>query len=304
MRSSPANLSRPTALVHSIENAVTPENLKIFPVSAFRAHQVLSDGSEVPANDGSPVLRSFGLEDPFLWVAARRDEIDVQTYEEAAKTSSWWRFWQLFVGRPALGLASRGEFIRHWIRGVSPLRAFVDGFPLKSRLPASSELARRTIAARRGSAHKLGSQAVLFVVFVAMLLAAFETVFDGVRFRSVVSNRQKPDATQEQLTSDEDWLQTYYRASSFRHILSGLFVLDRKAALIELEGSRVRRDERSWAPVSKAEGETQVELAEKHLKDIGRNCRHRPEADRIQAESAVRPRPGRTESFWTPSRVT
>src|SRR5207248_308976 len=115
-----------------------------------------------------------------------------------------------------------------------------------------------------------------------------EAVFDGVRYRAVVSNRQKPDATHQQLTADEDWLQSYYRAPSFRHFLSRLFVLDRKAAIVELEASRLRRDERAWDPVSKAEGETQVELVEKHLKDIGSNCRHRSEADRIQAESAVR----------------
>lgn len=276
------------ALVHTIENAVTPENLKLFPVSAFGAHLVLSDGREVPANDGSPVLRSFGLEDPFLWVAGRRDEIDVETYEQAAKTASWLRFWQLFVGRPALGLASRGESLRHWIRGVSPLRALVDGFPLKSRLPASSELARRVIAARRSSALKLASQALLSLGLVASLLTATEAFFDGVRYRSVVSTRQKPDATQQQLISGEDWLETYYQAPSFRHLLSGLFILDRKAALIELERSRVQRDERSWAPVSEAEGETQLALVEEHKKKIGSNCRHRSEVDRIQAENVAR----------------
>src|SRR5262245_7455769 len=86
-------------LVHSLEAAVPAGSFRRFAVSAFGAsrHETRRDAEgterEVELPPKTRPLPSFGLEDGFVWLARKRDELELAGLEERATELSWGSRW-------------------------------------------------------------------------------------------------------------------------------------------------------------------------------------------------------------------
>ena len=280
-------------ILNIIRNAVGQENVACFPVSAFGAHQLRSDGAEVPVMyDGR--LQSFGLEDGFIWAARRADALRVAQLEAAANSASWWAFPQLYFGLSEPELTKEPSDWKRRLRGVSAWSGVASAWNLNRRFPKGSELRQRSFKAFTQFSGKLLCQAVLSVVVpVGVLFATLlgiETTLDSKGFRTVVAAQKDPAATVAQLQSVESWLEKYFTAPNYRHWLSTKFVLSRAEAAALLEEFRIRRDDALWKPVSDTrDPQTAEELARNYL-SVFPAGRHSSEAAKLLAEAEQRKR--------------
>jgi len=270
-----------------IENAVTPRNVKLFPVSAFGDHQILEDGSEVPKTNDHGVWASFGLEDPFVWAITRKQQIDAELYEEAADSVSWWKAWQLALGRPPLESKERkgasNRFVS-WIRGVSPLKAVSAGRALMARLPKGSALLSRVERAWKQVLPRFLAQCAFGVFFVVFVVALLELGWDAYRYRAILAKRDAPNATARELRADEEWLEGYFSATWPRHFLARWLVLASDEAFEELRQARESRDEQHWEMIREADEQARPDLVKRHQEEIGQNCAHKEAIEKFLAE--------------------
>lgn len=250
-------------LVDTIRNAVGDDNYCCFPVSAFGAHEIQSDGKEVPRLNGS-LLRSRGLEDGFVWVAERSDTMRVERLEDAACTSSWWAFPQLLIGTTVAG-TERSAWKR-WFRGVSAALGISAAWKLRRSFPKKSPLRIRTTEALRKFGLKLAGQVAVCIIVLLAFFFGVETILDQVRYRDILATHDDPAANAEQLQQGEAWLARYFVSPSFRHWLSCQMILDRSEAHGLLVDFRTRRDEALWKTVTDAQNpQTHLILARKYL---------------------------------------
>ncbi len=253
------------SLLNTIRNAVGDNNVSCFPVSAFGAHCIRNDGAEVPLlHEGQ--LQSFALEDGFVWVARRCDELRVEQLETAARAASWWAFPQVVLGANGSDLGTETSAWKRWLRGVSTASGISYAWRLRRQFPKSGQLRNRVIRALRTFAVKFASQFAVLGVLLLVLLLAVETVGDGIRYRTIRANQENPSADVEELRRDEDWLEAYFCAPGFRHVVSNKIVVGRSDAHDALVGTRTRRDDSRWQTVIDAENaQTRVGLARKYL---------------------------------------
>jgi hypothetical protein len=259
------------SLINAIKPAITPGNLGVFPVSAFGMHEMLDDGREVPRRNGS-LLQSFRLEDPFVWLVDRRDQLDVEEYEASTSRCSWWKLWQSLLGGSPLptaaGTTGRIRLTWDWFRGVSPLRSLLAGSQLSRRLLERSDLKTRVERQRERSGYKLGSQLLVLVVTVTLGLLVGETSFDASQCRVITLNLKSPESDPRVLKSGEKWLEDY-AASVYRHSLSRLLVLSRERAIEIAKNSKRMRDDKAFERFQKAEDtNAKLETAQEYLKDF------------------------------------
>lgn len=253
------------SLIDTITNAVGSNNTRCFSVSAFGSHRISSDGAEIPQLNGE-MLNSYRLEDGFVWVAERHDELLVERLENAAGAASWWAFWQLLFGRSGSVVGNEPAAWTQWLRGISPCAGVSAAWKLRRCLPTNGDLTARTNIALRRFGMKLVSQFVLGVLAMLVLLVGIETSFDGIHYRDVLAMRDDPAAQPEQLQRGEEWLRSYFVSPSFRHQLSCLTILDRSKAADLLAKFRTRRDEALWETVDKADApQTRLILVRKYL---------------------------------------
>ena len=85
------------SLIRVVENVVKPDNVRIFPVSAFGENVILPNGEEVPRRNG-PRLQSFRLEDPFVWITGARTNLTSRSTRLRRATVLGWN-----SGNPSLG---------------------------------------------------------------------------------------------------------------------------------------------------------------------------------------------------------
>lgn len=253
------------SLIDAVTNAVGEDNVQCIPVSAFGTHVVNREGAEVPLPNGS-LLKSFQLEDGFIWVADRSDALRVEQLEEASVAASWWAFPQSFVGASTSSPTAKASAWSRWFRGISAVSGISTAWALLRRLPRESKLHARTKVALRQFAFKLTSQLTLCLATLLALLIGIETVADGVQYRSNIAIRDNPAATTQQLETAEAWLQGYFQSPSYRHWLSCLMTVDRTASHRMLVDLRIRRDDAMWKTVTDVENpQTKVILARKYL---------------------------------------
>ena len=272
------------SLVDVVENTIGKRNLTLLPVSAFGAHEMWPDGREAPKlNDH--MLQSYGLEDGFLWVTQRRDELDVEQYKRSVQRCSWWTFWQPFLGdsprhcdrdaRSQLGIWVR------WVRGFSGIRNVLYGYELQRRLPRGKQLRTDTRTALKTVSAKV---LVQFLVLIVMFLIG-ETIRDGVKYRSILASVSNPAADSNGLLNGEKWLGAYYESPPYFHWLSRLTILSRDKANTQLNICQTHRDEMLWKSVSAAKDPfAKRELASAYLAAFP-NGLHAPEATMIGAEA-------------------
>ena len=211
----------------AIEGTVGVNNFKAFPVSAFgECEMVLLKGRPVERPAQTRSLESFQLEAPFVWIAQRRDEIDLADYEEKVRSLSRFRPtipWNVYKlkrhGKELVGrkLASK----RPW-----PSLRLSDR-PARQR-PLEDLLVRLTT--------------------VLMVWLCSEASYDRFRYWRVATTIANPAVTESQLDNADAWLDDYVNSAGYRHILSRLFLRKTDAAK-RLTEMRQKREDELWAPV-------------------------------------------------------
>ncbi|MBI5764289.1 MAG: hypothetical protein HZA51_12275 [Planctomycetes bacterium] len=272
------------SLVNTIRNAVGDDNYRCFPVSAFGAHEIRSDGAEVPRLNG-PLLESRGLEDGFIWVAEQCDALRVKRLEDATSACSWWAFQQILLGTTEVGAGREQSAWKNWFRGVSAASAIKTAWKLRQRFPENSLLRIRTIGAMRKLGLKLASQVVVCFFVLVALFVGVETIFDGVSYRKILATRDDPAANTEKLQQGEKWLHQYFVSPGFCHWLSCQTILDRSEAHSLLVQFRTRRDETLWKTVTNAQNpQTHLNLVRKYLDSFPKGLHH-SEAETLVADA-------------------
>ena len=196
------NLDVPhVSLIQMVTNVVKPENIKLFPVSAFGESEILPSGEEVPRRNG-PLLQSFRLEDPFVWLAERRDQLDVRAYATESGRCWWCAFWQLLVGQsprhadPTVA-RSRGFWWRS-LRGVSPLLALIEGHRMARRLPGGSSLSDRV----KHQSGRLWLKLVSQIAALLLVILLIEAGWDVTQINRIRSDVRSAVASEQQLKDD------------------------------------------------------------------------------------------------------
>lgn len=253
------------ALVDALKNSITEDNFQIFPVSAFGEHEFARGADNVVIERPKSVspLQSFGLEDGFIWAAQRRDTIDISRFREQVTKKSAWCFLKNASIVFSLPLINKG-------------RVLAQRFPEKSpeRIKIQHALRRYFLT--------ITANALCFLGILFSLFSLGEGLADNFKYRAILSAKSDPQATLQKLKGDEAWLESYYRAPFYRHLLSRLLVMNSAEAMATLRSFRDRREEMQWRPVAEATDDLlRVELARKYLQQFGENGVHTDLANTI-----------------------
>ena len=200
--------------------SVTKGNFKVFPVSALGACEVVFENNKsIERPKQINPLNSFGLEDPFIWVAQRRDAIDLQNFYEQATTS---------------------------LKGYKP-----KGLELLNRFPKGSEQAKQIQMLLQASKKAQRKRIFYTIISIIVLWFVAETSIDLFNYRKNIVAANNPHTTHEEIDRAEKWLTEYLATPYFRHMISKIF-LSRKKVQSLLQDLQKRRDDFMWGPVEKA----------------------------------------------------
>jgi hypothetical protein len=223
----------------ALRPAAPPDCFKTFAVSAVGAVRCEDFGGEMremPPAKGR--LSSLGVEDPFLWVIQKRDEIDIAEQEQSIKRGSNW----LLPPYPA--------WLRH--RGFRELRArYSSSTPEGERM---TSIARRSVflAVRQ------------MFVYLGVILAA-EGVHDGWR-HAWAEVSIKNSALESGWQKGTAWLRDYGISSPLRHTLYSRTVLTKLAARERVIQVCEEKDKEAWNSIPKLSS-SGVPLEEGRLAD-------------------------------------
>jgi hypothetical protein len=263
-----------------LQHSVTEDNFKAFPVSALGAGEFvrLENGDVVERPKQVHPLNAFGLEEPFLWLAQRRDAIDLRHYQNNA------------------------------IKNLK--QCHQDGKALLNRFPPNSKQAKQVESVLAQCRKRVLYYGVGTVAGVLLLWLTVETTMDLWNYKKLTAAIENPNATHEQLGKAEQWLTQYIIAPDFRHLISKSFVSrdDAKTTLTDLQK---RRETFLWGPVETAlekNLQAAVAPAETYLKyypygphaEESQNILLRAEIERFQHENeeAFRQIAGRVKENW------
>jgi hypothetical protein len=286
------------SMLDTIRNAVGKENLHCQPVSAFGSHTKRDDGTESPCLiDGR--LQSFGLEDGFIWLAQRCDSLRVNEIETIADSIKWWHVQSLLFGRKMSDSKERKTMSWKGGLGVSPVSGFLSAGELSNRFPQGSDFGVRCKRVMNEFAFKTATQSLSLATVLLLFFVIAESLWDGVQYRNIIATKDDPSASVEDLRRGEAWLEKYFSAPSFLHMVLRNSTLDRTQSQSLLRDLRNRRDESMWNPVIEAETpETRVSLAERYVEEFP-NGAHKPEAERLVEESRKRKQEFENQSYLT-----
>ncbi len=201
---------------------MTQDNFKAFPVSALGASEFvrLENGKVVERPKQVKPLNSFGLENPFVWLAQRRDAIDLQHY------------------------------INNALKNLKQCQQ--EGKALLNRFPPNSAQVEQVKSVLEQCRKKAFYYVAGTVGGILALWLTVETTMDVWNHKKFMTGIENPNATHEELRKAEQWLTQYITAPNFRHLISKRIVSqdDAKSTLSELQ---TRRENSLWAPVDNAE---------------------------------------------------
>ncbi|MDM8557854.1 hypothetical protein [Candidatus Parabeggiatoa sp. HSG14] len=207
-----------------LNSSITEGNFKAFPVSALGTSEFLrlENGDIVERAKQINPLKTFGLEDAFIWIAERRDAIDVQHYQNNAT------------------------------KNLKQCRQ--QGLEFLDRFPANSELAKQVEKTLWRCRKKGIYQWAATIVAIPVLWFMAETAMDTMNYRKHKVAINNPHVTHEQLEKAEQWLTKYVTAPVFRHVFSRIFLNQDKAQnlLTELAELQTHREKFLWEPVENA----------------------------------------------------
>lgn len=201
--------------------SVTKDNFKTFPVSALGASDCvqLDNGTFIETPKQVNPLNAFGLEDAFIWVAQRRDAIDLQNYQEQAT--------------------------------FNLKKCKKTGLELLNRFPKGSEPAKQINTILQKCQKAKNVRAIYTFIAIIAFGVITETTIDLINYRQHKVGTNNPHATHEQLDKAEKWLTQYLAAPYFRHLISKLF-LGRETVHTLLTKLQAHREKFLWEPVEKA----------------------------------------------------
>jgi hypothetical protein len=220
-------------LYDELYSLITDGNFKAFPVSAFGMTK--STSVELPKQTNP--LKSFGLEDAFIWIAERRDAIDVQHYKNNAT------------------------------KNLKPCRRQV-GLELLKRVPANSELAKQ-VEKTLSRCRKLQIywwRATIITLLIILL--SVETIFDTINYNKHTVAIENLRVTYTQLEKAEQWLSKYVASPAFRHVVLRIYFNQEQAQTI-LTKLQSGRENILWQHIKDALKTNVIiagELASKYLK--------------------------------------
>lgn len=233
-------------------------NSAVFASSAF-GRPVLQDGKEKPSPaDGF----SFGLLEPFLWMANRRDALDADEVERRWQAGSkvWWLPWP-FSGRKTL-LRDTNGFLR--------------------RMPPSSPAAAKLRSIRRGLWMVAAASWLLILLISAVFVDSGWGIFCRYRFHAHKTIAALPEASPRQLREARDFFSRYSSSSFYNGLLP--WAPSRSQAEQEAKSLRKRIDDLAWQAVTSALAPgDKHDKAQQYLKD-NPNGSHVAEAQSIVSQ--------------------
>ena len=221
------------SLLKVLEAKAGEGNFRAFTVSALGPCEPFDDGSGPGAGERPRQIRpllSTGLEDPFIWLARRRDELRLQAVRDDAASLHALRLWQLPTGVP-LTVERRLTEAEPYLKNVPSWRTQLEG--CRSR--------NRTVPLIQGSV-------LTFIVLTVLILTGMQQVSqaDVEQFRKIaVSVRTSQVPTDPgplksyvvNLKEQDTWLTEYLQGSFWRGISSWrISRTEARAVLDDLRG--------------------------------------------------------------------
>ncbi len=255
------------ALVNVLKNALPPELFQIFPVSAFGAHKLTKTESgalqEVP-REVKP-LRSFGLEDGFIWLAHQKDLLELESLSQTATHLAPFKFWQFFM----------------------PWRAKLkqDSKKLAKRFLPQSQAWKQLGVLRRKTQKTAFCQLLTTLGLVLFLLLSAEALYDTFNYKNICLRLENPLTPQQEIKKDEKWLEAYYVSPPYRHVFSKFFILGKDEAQKTVSKNRQAQEERFWQEIQQSQEQAlRNDLAKRYLA-LFPNGAHTEAAARIQEQT-------------------
>lgn len=217
------------SLGNSIRNSVSEENFRIFPVSAFGAAEfhTKEDGTRIERCATQEPLHSFGLEDPFVWLARRRDELDVKSVQQEATRYHWY-------------MPNPFPLWKVWRRAKNLSRQFPDTSPHVSSLaPILKSVKKRLL-------HRSATLGFLIIFTLFSLIA----ITDYKKYNTL-KNEAASGISLEQEKALIRWLNQYVSNPWPWHYLSMLTFLSKAKAGQLLKDMHEAYDRRLWGIVEK-----------------------------------------------------
>jgi hypothetical protein len=209
-------------LLDALKNVVLDGDFNKFPVSALGPceKKLTESGDMLECPRKFDPLNSLGLEDPFIWVAKRRDEIDLRNLE--SKVSRY------------------GRWVSNIPFGFWRLRR--DANSLRSRFhKETDEYSRLRTAVKRSW---IWSGLTTALIILAILFG--EAAHDRNTLHEHQATMGKQDASDAELRATQKWFEDYN--GSWRHWFSRVFLT--KAEVKEkLQKLSERREQRAWLAV-------------------------------------------------------
>ncbi|MFT3784809.1 MAG: hypothetical protein QM770_01415 [Tepidisphaeraceae bacterium] len=213
------------SLRDALRAAVGPEHFRVFLSSAFGHNDASgNDPRQVgprPTADGR--LRSFGLEDPFMWMARQREDMLRASIDESLADAKPWQVWQVWAGRHS-GLMGR----------IDRLAALTKESPAWRKAMEQKRWAARLA---RGKQAAVTATAALVLAFGG--LTSLRAAWDSTTYHSYRELAARSDSTAASLDEARAWFENYQKPGLTR-LVSKLFVLPDSVAAQE-QASIVKR---------------------------------------------------------------
>lgn len=217
-------------LLDQLMNTVREGYGQAFPVSAFGEHKIVKTDfgqKELPVQINP--LKSFGLEDSFIWLAQKRDELDRLEFLDTTQSISQW-------------LPNPFSIQKHLRAGKDLAHRYHEGTEERRQLDNRAKYL--TVARRK----RWASMTLLFLVSYLSI----ESGMDRYVYRKCMNIIKNPTSTDAQLDEQEKYLASYAQSHALSHFLSKFLFTpnEARATLLDLRSSR---DERGWEPVKNSQ---------------------------------------------------
>ncbi|MCK5718853.1 MAG: GTPase domain-containing protein [Thiomargarita sp.] len=185
------------ALSDTLQFSTVAGRFKVFPVSPLgsSSYKQLEDGEIVEVPKQVNPLNSFGLEDPFIWLAQQRDLIDLEKLKQFSAANK-----------------------------IAKCRKLA--LDLLNRFSKEADETKQIEAILRVCQTRKQKYSIYSILFFIVLWFGGETLIDTINYHHYTDENTYTN-TQE-LEQAKNWLTNYSNAPYFRHIISRNFLTQNK----------------------------------------------------------------------------